>query len=719
MKKLTIMALAALSIASCETTPKKEKIAVNYPTTAKVDTVDTYFDTPINDPFRWLEDDRSPETEAWVKEQNKVTYGYLDNIPFRADLKKRLEKLWNYEKLGSPYKEGDFTYFSKNDGLQNQSVIYRKKGDEGTAETFLDPNTFSKDGTTSLAGLSFSKDGSMAAYSISEGGSDWRKVIVLNAVTNEIMEDTLIDVKFSGVSWKGNDGFYYSSYDKPKGSELSAKTDQHKLYYHKLGTAQKNDELIYGGIAAEKHRYVGGGVTEDGRYLIVSMSNSTSGNKLLIRDLTDPNALFVTILDDTSTDSNVIDNVGSKLFIMTNKNAPNQKVVTVDAANPTPENWVDFIPETENVLSIGSGGGYFFAEYMVDAISKVLQYDYDGKLVREVKLPGLGSAGGFGGKKEDKEFYFSFTNYSTPGSSYKYNVETGEYVQYWKPEIDFNPADYESKQVFYTSKDGTKVPMIITYKKGMELNGKNPTILYGYGGFNISLTPSFSITNAIWMEQGGVYAVPNLRGGGEYGKKWHDAGTKMQKQNVFDDFIAAAEYLIKEKYTSSDHLAIKGGSNGGLLVGATMTQRPDLMKVALPAVGVLDMLRYHTFTAGAGWAYDYGTAEDNKEMFEYIKAYSPVHNIKEGVAYPATMVTTGDHDDRVVPAHSFKFAAALQEKQTGDNPTLIRIDVNAGHGAGKSTEAMINEQVDVMAFTLFNMGYEALPNQAVLKEFKE
>jgi prolyl oligopeptidase len=719
MTKLTIIALAALSIASCETTPKKEKIAVNYPTTAKVDTVDNYFDTPINDPFRWLEDDRSPETETWVKEQNKVTYGYLDNIPFRADLKKRLEKLWNYEKLGSPYKEGDFTYFSKNDGLQNQSVIYRKKVDEDTAETFLDPNTFSKDGTTSLAGLSFSKDGSLAAYSISEGGSDWRKVIVLNAVTNEIMEDTLIDVKFSRVSWKGNEGFYYSSYDKPKGSELSAKTDQHKLYYHKLGTSQKNDELIYGGIAAEKHRYVGGGVTEDGRYLIVSMSNSTSGNKLLIRDLTDPNALFITILDDTSTDSNVIDNVGSKLFIMTNKNAPNQKVITVDAAKPTPENWIDFIPETENVLSIGSGGGYFFAEYMVDAISKIFQYDYDGKLVREVKLPGLGSAGGFGGKKEDKEFYFSFTNYSTPGSSYKYNVATGEYVQYWKPEIDFNPADYESKQVFYTSKDGTKVPMIITYKKGMELNGKNPTILYGYGGFNISLTPSFSITNAIWMEQGGVYAVPNLRGGGEYGKKWHDAGTKMQKQNVFDDFIAAAEYLIKEKYTSSDHLAIKGGSNGGLLVGATMTQRPDLMKVALPAVGVLDMLRYHTFTAGAGWAYDYGTAEDNKEMFEYIKAYSPLHNIKEGVAYPATMVTTGDHDDRVVPAHSFKFAAALQEKQTGDNPTLIRIDVNAGHGAGKSTEAMINEQVDVMAFTLFNMGYEALPNQAVLKEFKE
>ncbi len=630
-----------------------------------------------------------------------------------------MEKLWNYEKLGSPFKEGAYTYFSKNDGLQNQAVIYRKKGDDAEAETFLDPNTFSDDGTTSLAGLSFSKDGSLAAYSLSEGGSDWRKVIVMNADSKEIIEDTLVDIKFSGVSCHGNEGFYYSSYDKPKGSELSAKTDQHKLYYHKLGTSQKYDELIYGGVAAEKHRYVSGTVSEDGRYLFIYPRISTSGTKLLMRDLSDPNGLLIPILDDTSNDSFVVENVGSKLFIMTNKDAPNQKVVTVDATNPSPENWVDFIPETNNVLSIGTGGGYFFAQYMVDAISKVLQYDYDGKLVREVKLPGVGSAGGFGGKKEDKEFYFSFTNYSTPGSSYKYNVETGQYVQYWKPTIDFNPSDYESKQVFYTSKDGAKVPMIITYKKGLELNGKNPTMLYGYGGFNISLTPSFSITNAIWMEQGGVYAVPNLRGGGEYGKKWHDAGTKTQKQNVFDDFIAAAEYLIAEKYTSSNHLAIKGGSNGGLLVGATMTQRPDLMKVALPAVGVLDMLRYHTFTAGAGWAYDYGKAEDSKEMFEYLKAYSPVHNVKEGVAYPATMVTTGDHDDRVVPAHSFKFAAALQEKQTGDNPTLIRIDVNAGHGAGKSTEAMINEQVDVMSFTLFNMGYDALPNQAVLKEFKE
>jgi prolyl oligopeptidase len=414
-----------------------------------------------------------------------------------------------------------------------------------------------------------------------------------------------------------------------------------------------------------------------------------------------------------------MENEGSKLFMVTNMDAPNKKIVVTDASNPTPDNWSDFIPETENVLTAGSGGGYFFTEYMVDAISKVLQYDFDGKLVREVELPGVGSAGGFGGKKEDKEFYFSFTNYNTPGSSYKYNVETGAYQQYWKPEIDFNPADYESTQVFYDSKDGTKVPMIITHKKGVELNGKNPTILYGYGGFNISLTPSFSIVNAVWMEQGGVYAVPNLRGGGEYGKKWHDAGTKTQKQNVFDDFIAAAEYLIANKYTSKEYLAIRGGSNGGLLVGATMTQRPDLMQVALPAVGVLDMLRYHTFTAGAGWAYDYGTAEESKEMFEYLKGYSPVHNVKEGVEYPATLVTTGDHDDRVVPAHSFKFAAELQEKQTGNNPTLIRIETNAGHGAGTPVSKTIEQYADIFGFTLFNMGYDQLPNQAVLKEFKD
>ncbi|KAA2219378.1 prolyl oligopeptidase family serine peptidase [Maribacter flavus] len=718
MRKILFFSCAALALQACRTETKKEPIVVNYPETAKVDTVDTYFGTEVKDPFRWLEDDRSPETEAWVKKQNETTFGYLENIPYRNDLKKRLEKLWNYEKVSAPFREGDYTYFYKNNGLQNQYVVYRKKGD-AEAEVFLDPNTFSEDGTTSLAGLEFTKDGSLAAYLISEGGSDWRKAIVLRTETKEVVEDTLVDIKFSGISWKGNDGFYYSSYDKPEGSELSAKTDQHKVYYHKLGTPQSQDELIYGGIPTEKHRYVGASVTEDEKYLVISASVSTSGNKLFIRDLQDPNGLLIPIVDDTDSDNYIIENVGSKLYIVTNRNAPNQKIVTVDAKNPSPENWEDFIPETENVLSPNTGGGYFFAEYMVDAISKVFQYDYEGNLVREVQLPGVGSASGFGGKKDEKEFYFSFTNYNTPGSSYKYNVDTGEYEQYWKPEIDFDPDDYESKQVFYASKDGTKIPMIITHKKGIELNGKNPAILYGYGGFNVSLTPSFSIVNAVWMEQGGVYAVPNLRGGGEYGKKWHNAGIKTKKQNVFDDFIAAAEYLIENQYTSKEYLAIRGGSNGGLLVGATMTQRPDLMQVALPAVGVMDMLRYHTFTAGAGWAYDYGTSEESEEMFNYLKGYSPVHNVKEGTAYPATLVTTGDHDDRVVPAHSFKFAAELQEKQAGDNPTLIRIETNAGHGAGTPVSKTIEQYADIFGFTLFNMGFEELPNQSVLKEFKE
>ncbi len=629
-----------------------------------------------------------------------------------------MEKLWNYEKVSAPFKEGAYTYYYKNDGLQNQSVVYRKK-EGGEEEIFLNPNTFSEDATTSLAGLSFSKDGSLATYLISEGGSDWRKAIVLNVESMTIIEDTLSDIKFSGIAWKGNEGFYYSSYDKPKGSELSAKTDQHKVFYHTLGEAQSKDKLVYGGTLAEKHRYISASVTEDERYLVLYPATTTSGNKLLIRDLTDPNSLFITILNDTDSDSYIIDNKGATLYIQTNRDAPNKRVVTVNALQPGPEHWKDFIPETENVLSTSTGGGYIFAEYMVDAISKVLQYNYDGKLIREVNLPGIGSAGGFSGKLEAKTLYFSFTNYNTPGSIYKLDPKTGEYSSYWKPEIDFDPNAYESKQVFYTSKDGTKVPMIITYKKGVALNGKNPTILYGYGGFNISLTPSFSPVNAIWMEQGGVYAVPNLRGGGEYGKKWHDAGTKLKKQNVFDDFIAAAEFLIAEKYTSPEYLAIRGGSNGGLLVGATMTQRPELMKVALPAVGVMDMLRYHTFTAGAGWSYDYGTAEDSPEMFEYLKAYSPVHNIKEGVSYPATLVTTGDHDDRVVPAHSFKFAAALQEKQSGSNPTLIRIETNAGHGAGTPISKTIEQYADIFAFTFYNMGYEKLPNQAVLKEFKD
>ncbi len=707
MKK-TIFILVVATVLSSYGQKQKN---VKYPQTKKGETVDLYFDTKVNDPYRWLEDDKSEETAAWVKAENEVTYDYLSQIPFRNELKARMQKLWNYEKVGSPSTEGNFTYYFKNNGLQNQSVLYRKDA-SGKEEVFLDPNSFSKDGTTSLGEMDFSKDGSILAYSISEGGSDWRKVVIMNTLDKKIVEDTLVDVKFSGLSWKGNEGFFYSSYDKPKGSQLSAKTDQHKLYFHKLGTPQKEDKVIFG--ADQKRRYVGGSVTNDDRFLIITAGNATYGNELYFKDLTLPNSPIVTIVDNFNSDSSVIENEGSKLYIETDLNAPNKRIVTVDVSNPKPEYWKDFIPETENVLTPTTCGGFFFANYMKDAVSVVQQYDYSGKLVRNIQLPGLGTATGFSGKKSDKIVYYSFANYITTATIYALEFQSGKSTVYEKPKVDFKSEEYVSKQVFYTSKDGTKIPMMITHKKGLKLDGKNPTILYAYGGFNISLMPSFNIANAVWMENGGIYAVANLRGGGEYGKKWHDAGTKMQKQNVFDDFIAAAEYLIAQKYTSSNFLAIRGGSNGGLLVGATMTQRPDLMKVALPAVGVLDMLRYHTFTSGAGWAYDYGTSQDSKEMFEYIKKYSPVHNVKKGTQYPATMVTTGDHDDRVVPAHSFKFAAELQEKQSGSNPVLIRIDVKAGHGAGKSVEATIQENADIQSFTLYNMGFTALPKTTIL-----
>lgn len=709
MKNYMIAALGTAILASCAGEKEKPETML-YPETRKGETVDTYFDREVNDPYRWLEDDRSEETEAWVKAQNEVTFDYLEQIPYRQKLTERLTEIWNYEKVSAPFKRGDYTYFYKNDGLQNQSVLYRYKNDQTTdeAEVFLNPNEFSKDGTTSLAGLSFTKDGKTAAYSISEGGSDWRKIIVIDTETRQQKEDTLVDVKFSGISWYKDEGFYYSSYDKPDGSELSAKTDQHKLYYHQLGKPQSEDEVVYGGTAEEKHRYVGGSVTEDNRYLVISASKSTSGNRLFIKDLSEPDADLVSVIDTYDNDVYVLHNEGEKLFLGTDLDAPNRRVVHVNATKPTPENWVDFIPETEHVLSPSTAGGYFFANYIVDAVSKVKQFDKEGNLVREVNLPGVGSAGGFSAKEEDEILYFSFTNYTTPGNIYKYEIETGESELHIASQIDFDSDAYESKQVFYTSKDGTKVPMIITHKKGITLNGSNPTMLYGYGGFNISLTPSFSTANVAWLENGGIYAVANLRGGGEYGKEWHNAGTKMQKQNVFDDFIAAAEYLIKEKYTSSEKLAIRGGSNGGLLVGACMTQRPELFQVALPAVGVLDMLRYHTFTSGAGWAYDYGTSEDSLEMFEYLLNYSPVHNINTDIEYPATLITTGDHDDRVVPAHSFKFAAELQSKQTGTNPTLIRIETDAGHGAGKPTSKIIQEYADMFAFTFYNMGVKEL-----------
>ena len=701
MNRLIVFSLLTI-ILSCQNTNN-----LKYPTTEKRVVIDSYFGTDIQDPYRWLEDDLSEETMDWVNNQNKTTFNYLNSIPYKRNIKKRLEQIWNYEKRTSPFNEGDYTYYYKNNGLQNQYVVYRKKESEDE-EVFLDPNSFSEDGTISLTGLDFSKNGKLVSYSISEGGSDWRKVVVMDAETKEIIGDTLTNIKFSGISWKNNDGFFYSSYDKPEGSELSEMTDNHKLYYHKLNTDQNQDKLIFGGKSTDKYRYVSSSVSEDNKYLFITASNLTDGNKLFVMNLTKDSNKIEVVSDDETTDDYVIETDGNTFYILTNSNAPNKKLVRTKYNRLNQKYWIDVIPETENVLNISVGGGYFFAEYYLDAISDLSQYDYNGKLIRKLDLPGLGSFSGLWGKKEQKELYFSFSNYYIPTSIYSYNPEKGDSSLFWKSDIRFNSSEYISKQIFYESKDGTKVPMIITYKKNIKLNGKNPTILYGYGGFNISRTPGFSVTNAIWMDLGGVYAVPNIRGGGEYGKEWHNAGTKLNKQNVFDDFIAAAEYLISSNYTSSDHLAIRGGSNGGLLVGAVMTQRPDLMKVALPAVGVLDMLRYHKFTAGAGWAFDYGTSEESEEMFEYLLGYSPIHNVEENVEYPATLVTTGDHDDRVVPAHSFKFAAHLQDKQIGKNPVLIRIEKNAGHGGGTPLSKTIDQYSDIFSFTLFNMGYKKL-----------
>jgi len=673
-----------------------------YPQTRKVDTVTTYFGTKVPDPYRWLENDQATDTKAWVQEENKVTQDYLGKIPYREAIRSRLTKLWNYEKYSAPTKEGKYTYFSKNTGLQSQYVMYRQLG-TGAPEVFLDPNTFSKDGTTSLAGINFTQDGSLAAYQISEGGSDWRKVIVLKTSDKSIVGDTLKNVKFSGLAWKGNQGLYYSSYDKPMaGSQLAGKTQIHKLYYHQLGTPQSQDKLIFGG-EKDPNRYIGASVTEDERFLIISAANTTTGNKLYLQDLSKPGSPIVTIVPDEKSISHVVDNAGSKLYLETNYQAPNHRLVTVDAAAPTQANWKDVIPETKNVLDINTVGGHIFATYLKDATSLVEEYDMNGKKLRTIALPGVGSASGFGGKKLDKDTYYTFTSYTYPPTIFKYNLATGTSTVYKKAGVQFDPSKYESKQVFYTSKDGTRVPMIITHRKGLVLNGKNPTLLYAYGGFNSSVTPSFSTSNIILLEQGGVYAVANLRGGGEYGEKWHEAGTKLKKQNVFDDFIAAAEYLKTAKYTDTEHLAIAGGSNGGLLVGATMTQRPDLCKVAFPAVGVMDMLRYNQFTAGAGWAYDYGTAQDSPEMFNYLYKYSPYHALKPA-SYPATLITTADHDDRVVPAHSFKFASRLQESQQGPAPVLIRIETKAGHGAGRSTAQVISEQTDKWAFMFENMG---------------
>ena len=697
MKTHFLFLVALLLLAACSKPTELAKVS-KYPITAKGDTVDTYFDTPVPDPYRWLENDTSKQTSEWVKSQNDVTFSYLNNIPYRETVKKRIQTLNDYEKLGSPFREGDYYYFYKNSGLQNQSVLYRKKGENGTPEVFLDPNTFSNDGTTAMRGLSFSKDGSLLAFQIARGGADWTDAIIIRTADKSLVEDTVRDIKFSGIAWKGNDSYYFSTYDKPKGSQLSAKTQNHKLYWHKVGTPRSQDKLIF-----EGRRYIGGYLTEDERFLIVSASTSTTGNELYVQDLSKPNSKLIAMVSNFDNNHGVITNDGTKLIIETNLNAPNSKIVWTDFANPTVENWKDLIPETENVLNTSVGGKKIFASYMVDVKTQVKQYDLSGKFERDIELPGIGTAGGFGGKETEQEVYYSFTSFTYPSTIFKYNILSGQSAVYERPKVQFNPDDFETKQVFFLSKDSTKIPMFIVHKKGLELNGKNPTWLYAYGGFNVSLTPSFSTSRIVWLENGGIYAQPNLRGGGEYGEKWHQAGTKMQKQNVFDDFIAAGEYLIKENYTSSQYLAISGGSNGGLLVGATMTQRPDLARVAFPAVGVMDMLRYHKFTSGAGWAYDYGTSEDSKEMFEYLRKYSPVHALKADTNYPATMVTTADHDDRVVPAHSYKFAATLQEYQIGDNPVLIRIDVNSAHGSSNLSKA-IDQAADQYSFAWYNMG---------------
>lgn len=677
---------------------------INYPDTKKVDTVDDYHGTKIADPYRWLENDHSEEIKAWVIAQNKVTQDYLSQIPFRAEIRKRLEELWNYPKNGAPVKHGDYYYYFKNDGLQNQAVLYRSATLGGPSEVFLDPNKLSAAGTTALGNISFSKDGKYAAYLLAKAGSDWQEGFVIDVATKQLLADKLEWVKFSGLAWKGN-GFYYSRYDKPnEQSKLSGKNEYQKVYYHQLGDAQDKDQLIYKDDA-HPLRNAGVQVTEDERFLILSTTEGTSGAELHYKDTHNPSQQdFALLVKGFDYEPQVIDNDGDKLLVRTNHNAPNYKVVLIDPAHPEEANWKVVVPERKEALQgVGTGGGYLFLSYLKDASTKVYQHDYQGKLVREIKLPGIGAAGGFGGKKADKEFFYSFTSFVTPPTIYKYDISTGASVLYDKAAVKFNPADFETKQVFFKSADGESIPMFLSYKKGIKTNGNNPVLIYGYGGFNIPQTPGFSVSNLYFMEQGGIYAVVGLRGGSEYGEAWHKAGMLDKKQNVFNDFIGAAEYLVKTKYTNPLKIAIRGGSNGGLLVGACMTQRPDLFRVALPAVGVLDMLRYQKFTIGWAWAVEYGSS-DNAEQFKYLLKYSPLHNLKPGTSYPATLITTGDHDDRVVPAHSFKFAATLQADNAGPNPALIRIETQAGHGAGKPTSKLIDEATDIWAFTMYNLG---------------
>jgi len=706
MKKsayLIILIVFAI-MTSCE--QKKKIVPGTYPVAQKSDQTDDYFGTAVSDPYRWLEDDNSDQTAAWVKAENEVTFGYLEQIPFRAKVKERLEKIWDYAKFSAPFREGDYYYFFKNNGMQNQYALYQQKGLNGEPVLFLDPNTFSEDGTIALSGLEFSKDAKYAAYSISKSGSDWNEIFVLDVATKTKLEDHLEWIKFSGLAWK-NDGFYYSSYGKPgEGDALKGKNEFHKVYYHKIGTSQSEDVLFYKNDAFPLRNY-SAGTTEDESLLIVSESESTSGNSLYVKKLDDDSGQLTQIAEGFDFEYSLIDNSGENLLIMTNQDAPKWKLVRVDLSQPAKENWQVVIPEKEEVLqSVSVVGGKLIATYMKDAVSVAYIYDYDGNNPGDLSLPGIGTLAGISGKKEDSIAFYTFTSFTFPSTIYKYDVANNSSEIFIQPDIDFDMNGYETKQVFYASKDGTKVPMFLVYKKGMTLNGENPTYLYGYGGFNISMTPGFSITRLVLLENGFVYAMACLRGGGEYGEDWHEAGTKIKKQNVFDDFIAAAEYLISENYTSPEKIAIAGGSNGGLLIGACMIQRPDLFRVALPAVGVMDMLRYHKFTIGWAWASDYGTSEESPEMFSYLLGYSPLHTLKEGVEYPATLVTTADHDDRVVPAHSFKFAATLQEKHKGENPVLIRIDVKAGHGGGKPTAKVIEEYADEWSFMMYNLGVE-------------
>jgi prolyl oligopeptidase len=710
MKKTIYYLSVAIPLMACNQprviSPAEMITVKNYPITEKGLKKDTYFGTVVEDPYRWLEDDKSGKTQTWITAENEVTSAYLKQIPYRDPIKERLQLAWDYEKYSVPIKVGEYLYFLKNSGLQNQFVLYRKKNDHDDEQIFLDPNTFSKDGTTSVNEFKFSRDGSLLAYQLSESGSDWKKVIVMKVSDRSIVGDTLLNAKFTTLAWKGNEGFFYGTYNRgQQTSEFSGKTSQHELRYHKLGTPQVKDKLIIGG-ASMPRTYIFGSVVGEGRYLIATLANSGYGNELLVKDLSQPGSKFVTIVGNLDDNHEVVDIVGGKIYIRTDLDAPNGRLVSADISRPESSTWTEVIPETKQVLQVSLAGEKFFANYLKDALSTVKQFDFNGKFEYEVQLPDIGSVAALGanGNREDKYLYYYFTSYIHPGSIYKYEISTGRSELLNVSKAKFDSKDYESKQVFYRSKDGTKVPMIITHKRNMVLNGANPTLLHGYGGFNISITPSFDIRNIILLEQGGVLAVANLRGGGEYGSSWHVAGTGMQKQNTFDDFIAAAEYLIKEKYTSSQRLAIAGESNGGLLIGAAMTQRPELFKVAFPGVGVLDMLRFNKFTSGEGWVFDYGSPEQSKEMFQYLYKYSPYHALKPGIAYPATLVTTADHDDRVVPAHSFKFSARLQEVHKGANPVLIRVATNTGHGAGTSTAMTIEEQADRWAFMFQNMG---------------